>query len=155
MKKLDFYYLDKAREDAGLFASDAWQFLGIGKATWYRWQEQRKAPEWAVRLLETKTGRLDAYGWNGWYIYRGVLYNQGLNSKYYNWIGADLMYTAFCTCPGHLQMRRAKLEMHQVNATQAACGRVDDAGFATVTSRLKAVQCPDGQAIDTQNVTTA
>src|SRR5690606_19114837 len=105
MKKIDFYYIDQARQEAGFFISETINKLGICRSTWYEWQKQKAAPEWAWKLLKMYSGDLSYLGWKHWEIKEKVLYNRQLSQKYYNWLPADLMVSVFCGCEAHSRLR--------------------------------------------------
>jgi hypothetical protein len=104
-RKIEFYYLEKARIQAGFFIPEMCEKLGIGRSTWYRWKADNECPEWAINLAELMAGNLDFLGWKNWRLESGVLYRADLNTKYYNWKPEDLMISVFCECPTHQRLR--------------------------------------------------
>ena len=70
-----------ARLDAGLSVSEAAKLCGRSINTWRRW-EREGAPEWVYRILEMRAGYLDLFGWHGWRIVGGKLYDVQLR---YGW----------------------------------------------------------------------
>lgn len=120
--KADFYYLDKARIDAGFFISEACEKLGINRRTWERWKVKNECPVWAVTLLEMASGKLDFLGWKNWKLEQGVLYRADLNPKYYNWKTEDLMVSVFCDCPAH---QRIRARMRPADALRLSSGNSD------------------------------
>lgn len=107
-KKVPFEYIEEAREEAGFFVRDVCEYLSITERSYYRWKASGKGPRWVYRSLEILSGRLDFQGWKGWRLFDGVLYNEGLNTKYYNWIPADLLVSVFCRCPGHAEAMKRR-----------------------------------------------
>lgn len=140
MKKIDFYYIEQARQDAGFFMSEVIDKLGINKSTWYHWKQQKQAPEWAWKLLKMYGGNLDELGWKHWQIKEKVLYNRQLSTKYYNWIEADLMVSVFCGCENHKRIRAIKAENERnQKANRTASGPADrrrlDSGSSVVDDK--------------------
>lgn len=122
MKKIDFYYIEQARHDAGFFIAEVIDKLGINKSTYYHWKKQKQAPEWAWKLLKMYGGNLDELGWKHWQIKEKVLYNRQLSTKYYNWIEADLMVSVFCGCENHKRIRAIKAENERNTKAHCATG---------------------------------
>lgn len=106
--KVTFEHIEEARREAGFFVVDVCEYLGISERSYYRWKASGYGPRWVYKSLEILSGRLDFQGWKGWRLFDGVLYNEELNTKYYNWIPADLMVSVFCRCPGHLETMKRR-----------------------------------------------
>jgi hypothetical protein len=131
-----FYKLDEARHRAGFFVREACTELGIKERTWYRWQAAGQGPKWALKALEILSGRLDYFGWKGWYIERGILYSDKLSAKYYNWEESDLLVWAFWRCNSDLKPHRREAQRAGVLATTAG-----GSGEAP-TRRLRGARAP-------------
>jgi hypothetical protein len=129
-KQAAFYYIEKARIEAGFFISEACEKLGIGKSTWYRWKAADLCPEWALAHMELLAGNLYFLGWKNWRLQSGVLYRTDLNTKYYNWMPADLMISVFCDCEAH---KRIRAQMRPTDALRLPSGNSDNGtGFSPV-----------------------
>ena len=108
MRRIAFEEIEQACHDAGFFISDACRELGISRRTWYRWKHDGHGPQWAYRLINLLSGDLSHFGWKHWQIRQGTLYNDQLNSRYYQFKPADLLVSVFCSCPGHKQLQRSR-----------------------------------------------
>ncbi|WP_438957554.1 hypothetical protein [Porticoccus sp.] len=83
-KKIPFEYIDESRQSAGFFVRDVCTHLGITERSYYRWKASGYGPKWVYKGLQILSGKLDFFGWKGWYICNGELYRDDFNPKYYN-----------------------------------------------------------------------
>ncbi|MEJ2630953.1 MAG: helix-turn-helix domain-containing protein [Acidihalobacter sp.] len=67
--------LGQLRRAARLTRRDAYELCGVSAATWRRWENgHTRTPLTVIRLLQTISGDLSAFGWSGWRINHGELY---------------------------------------------------------------------------------
>lgn len=100
---MPFAYIEETRLRAGFFVDELCEELGVSQRSWYRWKSQNEAPRWVYRAVEILSGKLDFFGWKGWYIFDGVLYREDLNPKYYKKTPGDLAAYMFLSAQTAIQ----------------------------------------------------
>jgi len=110
-RKVPFEYIEETRLRAGFFVDELCEELGVSQRSWYRWKAQNEAPRWVYRAVEIMSGKLDFFGWKGWYIFDGVLYKEDLNPKYYKKTPGELAADWFLAA--QTQVKTAPIKIKQ------------------------------------------
>lgn len=93
--QVEFYEFEEARIHAGLFISELPEALGVSWRTLRRWKKTGLVPWWAYRIVCLLSGDLEPFGWPGWELRKGVLFQNSLNPRYHFWVPGDLLGDLF------------------------------------------------------------
>lgn len=92
---VDYNDFEDARIIAGVFVSELPEVLNVAPRTLRRWKKTGLAPWWAYRILCLLSGDLEPFGWPGWELKRGALFQNSLNPRYHFWVPGDLLADLF------------------------------------------------------------
>ena len=105
MKWISYTEFKDARLTAGLSFLEARLLLDVSERTYMRWKHDERVPSWACQIMSLLSGDLSHFGWVGWEVRNGKLFQIDLIARHHFWTQADVLMTAYCPCAGRSQIK--------------------------------------------------